>query len=134
MSLPGCHTSSPMPHLVTMLPCRRPELVVRPLGDHGPYVVKDPRSGAYYHLGDEEHFLLTQLDGQRDAETIRAAFAERFGQPLTGEELREFLDMARDRGFLEGEGQEDKERHGDGPTSPAPLGLRILYWRKSLFD
>jgi hypothetical protein len=64
-----------MPDLATPLPCRRPELVVRPLGEHGPYVVKDPHSGAYYHLGEEEHFLLTQLDGERDAETIHAAFA-----------------------------------------------------------
>jgi len=74
-----------MPDLAELLPCRRPELVVRPLGEDGPYVVKEPRTGAYYHLGDEEHFLLTQLDGQRDAETIRAAFAERFGHvPLAG--------------------------------------------------
>jgi RNA polymerase sigma factor (TIGR02999 family) len=71
-----------MPDLATLLPCRRPELVVCPLGDRGPYVVKDPRGGAYYHLGEEEHFLLTQFDGRRDAEAIRAAFAERFGQPL----------------------------------------------------
>ena len=41
-----------MPDLAAPVPCRRPELVVRPLGDHGPYVVKDPRTGAYYQLGD----------------------------------------------------------------------------------
>src|SRR5438132_2936994 len=98
-----------MPDLATLLPCRRSELVVRPLGEHGPYVVKEPLSGAYYQLGDEEHFLLTQLDGGRDAETIRAAFAERFGQPLTAEELQEFLEMATAQGFLREEGQGDKE-------------------------
>src|SRR5262245_2579151 len=125
-----------MPDLAPPLPCRRPELVVRPLGDHGPYVVKDPRTGTYYHLGEEEHFLLMQLDGQRKAEAIRAAFAERFGQSLAGTELQEFLDMARVQGFL----QTDP---GDGlppvawqpqrpPPDAAPLGLRILYWRKSL--
>jgi RNA polymerase sigma-70 factor (ECF subfamily) len=53
-----------MPHLAPPLLGRRPELVIRPLGEGGPYVVKDPRSGAYYHLGEEEHFLLTQLDGR----------------------------------------------------------------------
>jgi multidrug efflux pump subunit AcrA (membrane-fusion protein) len=97
-------------------------------------VVKDPRSGAYYHLGEEEHFLLTQLDGRRDAGAVCAAFAERFGQPLSDDELHEFLDVATDRGFLQGEGRPDKDRHGDGLASPAPLGLRLLYWRKSLFD
>ena len=43
-----------MPDLATPLPCRRPELVVRPLGEHGPYVVKDPGTALTYHLGDEE--------------------------------------------------------------------------------
>jgi multidrug efflux pump subunit AcrA (membrane-fusion protein) len=131
-----------MPDLATPLPCRRCDLVVRPLGDHGPYVVKHPGTGAYYHLGDEEHFLLMQLDGRRDAETIRAAFAARFGQPLTGEELHAFLDLVRGRGLLQGEGQGDQEarKRGDeeapesGLPTAAPFGLRLLCWRKSLFD
>jgi putative peptide zinc metalloprotease protein len=139
-----------MTNLAPPLPCRRPDLVVRPFGEDGLYVVKDPRTGAYYQLGDEEHFLLTQLDGQRDAETIRAAFAERFGQALSDEELQEFLDMAEERGLLQGERQGDKEtgRQGDRGTrkqgdketqggaipGAAPFGLRLLYWRKSFFD
>jgi multidrug efflux pump subunit AcrA (membrane-fusion protein) len=125
-----------MPELATRPPARRPELLIRPLGEQGPYVVKDPRGGGYYHLGEEEHFLLTQLDGRRDAEAIRAAFAARFGQPLSGEELQEFLDVARAQGLLQAE-----EAGGPRPASPppgdrgpAPLGLHILYWRKSLFD
>jgi multidrug efflux pump subunit AcrA (membrane-fusion protein) len=116
--------------------------VIRPLGDQGPYVVKDPGTGAYYHLGEEEHFLLKQLDGQRDADTIRAAFAERFGQSLSHGDLQEFLDMAKERRLLQAEGQELKEttRQPDDPSDPvalggrAPFGLRILYWRKNFFD
>jgi putative peptide zinc metalloprotease protein len=129
-----------VPDLATLLPCRRPELVVRPLGANGPFVVKDPRSGAYYYLGDEEHFLLTQLDGARDASTIRAAFAERFGQPLSDEELQEFLDMARAQGLLQSEGADVSgpaaaaPAPGAPPVARAPFGLRLLYWRRSLFD
>jgi multidrug efflux pump subunit AcrA (membrane-fusion protein) len=139
-----------MSELATPLPCRRPELVIRPLGERGPYVVKEPGSGAYYHLGDEEHFLLGQLDGQQDGEAIRAAFAEQFGQPLTEEELQEFLEMAGQRGLLQEDGQEDQKtrRQGDRetgrqqddlgdamtPGGRAPFGLRLLYWRKSFFD
>src|SRR5262245_30606542 len=131
-----------MSGLALPLPRLRPELVVRPLGDHGPYVVKDPRSGAYYHLGDQEHFLLTQLDGRRDAAAVCAAFAERFGQPLTPEDLQEFLDLAKGRGLLQGEGQGEKEERNprargaqEAPDpDAAPLGLRLLYWRKNFFD
>jgi multidrug efflux pump subunit AcrA (membrane-fusion protein) len=124
--------------LAPPLPARRSELVIRPLGDHGPYVVKDPATGAYYHLGEEEHFLLTQLDGQRDAEAIRTAFLERFGQPLAGQELGEFLEMAKDQGFLEP--FEDQVAVSGRPSKVAaedkagPLGLRLLYWRKNFFD
>ena len=76
-----------MPALATPLPCRWCELVIRPLGDHGPCVVKDPRTGGYYHLEEAEHFLLTQLDGRRDAETICTAFAERFGVGVQPDDL-----------------------------------------------
>jgi hypothetical protein len=71
------------------------------LSDQGQYVVKDPRARTYYHLGEEEHFLLTRLDGQRDGEAIRTAFADRIGQPLSEVELDDFLDMARTQGFLQ---------------------------------
>jgi multidrug efflux pump subunit AcrA (membrane-fusion protein) len=131
-----------MPDVAPLLPTRRSELVIRPLGDQGPYVVKDPGTGAYYHLGEEEHFLLTQLDGQRDADTIRTAFTERFGQSLSDEDLQEFLDMAKERRLLQGEEQAErgKRRDLDDPSDPmspggkAPFGLRILYWRKKFFD
>jgi multidrug efflux pump subunit AcrA (membrane-fusion protein) len=134
-----------MPEVITSLPCQRYELIVRSLGDRGPYVVKDPDSGSYYHFGEEEHFLLTQLDGRRDSDTIRAGFAERFGQLLAAEELKEFLSMAEERGLLQGASQE-KERRSQGELkessrlaaasddASAPLGLRLLYWRKNIFD
>jgi multidrug efflux pump subunit AcrA (membrane-fusion protein) len=130
------HRGIAMPALATPLPCRRDELVFRPLGEHGPYVVKDPRTGAYYHLGEEEHFLLTHLDGTRDSETIRTAFVERFGQPLDDADLHDFLDMAREQGFLRSEEPAGSRAVPQQPRDEdaAPLGLRILFWRKSLFD
>ncbi len=123
-----------MPELI-IPPCsRRSKLVVRPLGEDGPYVVKNLHTGAYYHLGAEEHFLLTQFDGQHDGETIRSAFALRFGQPLSAEDFQDFLDMAKERGFLEGEEHAEKQVDEEDLANSAPLGLRILSWRKSLFN
>src|SRR4029077_2277478 len=53
-------------------------------------------------------------------------------------ELHEFLDMAKDRGFLQEERQPCKVAGGAAPRpeddDSATLGLRILYWRKSIFD
>jgi multidrug efflux pump subunit AcrA (membrane-fusion protein) len=88
----------------TLLPIRRNDLVVRPLGDQGRYVVKDPCTGAYFHIGNEEHFLLTRLDGQRSAAELRAEFGDSFEQPLSDEDLDDFLRMALACGFLQSAG------------------------------
>src|ERR1051326_5067123 len=90
-----------MPQLATPLPARSPELVLRPLGDRGPYVVKDPRTGAYFHLGEQEYFLLLGLDGQQSAEAVCRAFEQRFGEPLPEEDLRGFVGLAQEQGFLQ---------------------------------
>jgi hypothetical protein len=98
--------------LATLLPCRRPELVARPLQANGSYLVRDRLRGESFQIGPEEHFLLARLDGTQIAEGFCAAFAERFGAPLTSEELQEFLDLARERGFLQ---------QPDGDRTPLPL-------------
>ncbi len=129
------------------LPNRRPELLIRPLGDEGQCVVKDPLSGAYFHLGPEEHFLLSQLDGSHDSHAIRTAFAHRFGHALSLAELDEFVATAQAQNLLlelpEPDGsQTDDElipsrpraaHHSQLAASPAPR-QGLLYWRKSLFD
>ena len=84
-----------MPDLAPPLPGRRPDLVFSPAGEGGGYVIKDPRAGDYFTIGEQEHFLLTQCDGRQSAEAIRDRFAERFGLPLEAEELDEFLAAAR---------------------------------------
>src|SRR5437763_15944487 len=81
-------------------PARRPDLVLRPTGDKGDHVVKDPATGTYYNLGAQEAFLLAQLDGLRTAAEVCAAFQERFGEPLSEEDLDGFLELARSRAFL----------------------------------
>ena len=59
-----------MPGAATFLPARRPELVIRAVGERGRHVVKDPCTGSYYTLGEQETFLLTQLDGEHTAEDV----------------------------------------------------------------
>src|SRR5262245_17718662 len=108
-----------MPAVATTLPSRRPELLVRPLGNKGQHVVKDPRTGDYYTLGEQESFLLAQLDGQHAAEDVCQAFAERFGEPLSEEDLDQFVRLAQSRGFLEMEpagGQETAIPEAEGDT------------------
>jgi multidrug resistance efflux pump len=120
-----------MPEPATLFPLRRADLVVRPFGADGQSVVKDPRTGDFYHLGEAEHFLLMQLDGRQSAEMVRAAFERRFGEPLSADDLDDFLELARGQRFLQS--ATDASR----PPEGAPPGRRrhsLLHWRKSLFD
>jgi hypothetical protein len=87
-----------MSHPATLLPPRRPELVIGPLGERGETVVKDPRGGGYFHLGAAEAFLLSRLDGRQTADETRAAYRERFGEALSDEELAEYLEAAQGLG------------------------------------
>jgi multidrug efflux pump subunit AcrA (membrane-fusion protein) len=125
-------------------PARRPDLVLRPTGDKGDHVVKDPATGTYYNLGAQEAFLLEQLDGRQSAADVCAAFEKRFGEPLSEEDLDGFLDLARSRAFL----QNGRSPAAVVPTTTAPApaapagpppaprrsGQSILYWRKNVFD
>ena len=116
-----------MSDLAALLPARRPELILRPVGDGSKWVVKDPATGGYYQLGEAESFLLGQLDGRQETGAAREAFAERFGSPLSEDELSEFVATAKAQGFLQ-------TGSGSGPMSAASERQTLLHWRKSLFD
>jgi len=147
----------PMPGPTLALPARRPDLVFRPLGDNGDCVVKDPRTGSYYRLGDREGFLFARLDGAQTTDAVRTAYAEHHGEPLTEEDLQEFVALAEAYGFLvtpggptataadsntvqptpAPAGSELPARLGRAPDAPSVLarvGRSILYWRCRLFD
>jgi hypothetical protein len=93
-----------MPDVAAPLPCRRRDLVAQPLGESGSYLVRNRAEGESFQLGPEEHFLLAGLDGTRTAADLRTAFAEQFGEPLTAEELQEYVHLASERGLLQPDG------------------------------
>jgi hypothetical protein len=92
------------------LPTRRPALVMRALADMDQFVVKNGH-GDFYDLDEQSYFLLEQLDGRCSAEEVRAAYQCRFAEPLSAEELTEFVATARERGFLEDDPQPRKDDH-----------------------
>src|SRR5262245_47453917 len=126
------------------LPVHRSDLVIRPVGEDGRHVVKDPTSGAYFQIGAQEHFLLEQLDGLHPATAVCRAFEEKFAEPLSQEDLEGFLALARRKGLL----QSVELNPGSAASEPAGsaasiLGAAIrtpqvqqsiLYWRKPFWD
>jgi multidrug resistance efflux pump len=113
-------TSAPLAPGVP-LPARRDDLRVE-VGAGGKHVVKDLRSGEFFLLGEQECFLLLRLDGRSDAAAVRAAFEERFSEPLSDEDLQAFLESAREQRMLV------------GAEAPPRARTNVLYWRKRLWD
>ena len=67
-----------MPATPTIPPRRRPELIIQQSGPGGDYVVKDPTKRTYFQIGQQEAFLLEQLDGAKDADAICQQFQSNF--------------------------------------------------------
>src|SRR6266853_49401 len=108
----------------------------------------DFTAGVLVGIGEEEHFLLTQFDGEQSAESVCARFAERFGQPLEPEELDEFLGTAQKQGLMRAGEALDTASLASRATqtglpgaddSSRPRRRRVswqglLSWRINLFD
>ncbi|MEK6257636.1 MAG: efflux RND transporter periplasmic adaptor subunit [Planctomycetota bacterium] len=128
---------------VPELPRIRPDLVIRRTGE-GEYVVKCPADGSYFRLGEVEHFLLTQLDGQQSARSVRKEYEARFGERLGSSGLNEFLDAIKPLGLLDLSESEQKllqstsSSNGTDDDEDSETGKRgrgsILFFRRSLFN
>lgn len=80
------------------------------------WVVKDPLRLKYFRFEQEEHWLLTQLDGSRSLDAIREEFENRFApQQITLREIYRLIGMAHRGGLVvsdgAGQGAELLERH-----------------------
>ncbi|MFO0865966.1 MAG: HlyD family efflux transporter periplasmic adaptor subunit, partial [Gemmataceae bacterium] len=104
------------------------ELIMRPYGNDGGAVVKDPEDRSYYHIGPAEAFLLERLDGSQTRGDVCREFESKFGDSLSSEELNDFVEVARSQGFLE---DASRKRSKKGFSFSAGS---LLYWRKPIID
>jgi putative peptide zinc metalloprotease protein len=119
-----------MPTAAIIPSARRTVLIVQALGKRGQVVVKDPRTGPYYNLGEEESFLLGRLDGRATLDAICAEFAGQFHESLKKEDLQQYLALAEAWGLLEtGAGTT-----AEAPSAPPRRRQSWLAWRYCLFD
>src|SRR5688500_428731 len=128
---------------LTLPPPRRGDLILSPAGHDGSIVVKDPRSGKYFRLGEQEAFLLARLDGEASADDVCTAYSRRFEEPLSAEELDGFVQVARQRGLVQTEGTGAKVEKASAEEldddEAALLGRKgepfnLMNWRLSLYD
>ena len=84
-----------------LLASRRPELVSWSSAKGGEYLVRNHRTGETFQFAEEEHFLLSRLDGRQTSGEIRHSFQARFGEPLSADELDEFVQLAASHRLLQ---------------------------------
>src|SRR5437868_5074398 len=126
----------------TLPPSRISELTIRAVDDGSEFVIKNPRTRKYLKVGAVEAFLLERLDGQTTVDGILRAFESKFGEPLSADELQDFLGIARSQGLLESEGSSDAAVKEQRRTIRAALQhawqrfrrQNPLFLRASLFD
>jgi hypothetical protein len=134
-----------MPTLDDIVPQLAPDVIVRPAHEPGRHVVKNPRKRTYLQLGEQESFLLAHLDGESSYRHITESFHNRFQEPLTCDDIRDFIKMVKDEGLLAK--NRDSEDGEDGADSKRATNFRefmqlcvkqarkqsVFYFRVALF-
>ena len=97
------------------------------------YLIEHPGSGAIVDLGEEEHFLCRQLDGDTDAATIARRYRERFAAELATRQLEALVRQLAHHDLLEGGAAGLRRRTFAEWLDPEEL-LVVSYWRWSGAD
>lgn len=129
-----------MPTSGTKLPSIRKDLIVRKVADDE-FVVKTCSRQEYFCIGNEEHFLLTQLQVTQTVDELCNVFEREFGDSLSDEEIDEFLQLVRSRGLTdEPEDSPAKQTAtaaaavADDDEDAPGKQQSILFYRLPLFD
>jgi multidrug efflux pump subunit AcrA (membrane-fusion protein) len=81
-------------------PQRSADLTFSPKDRDGHHFIRNNRTRTYLRLGAVELFLLENLDGERTYGGIAGAFEQEFNEPITVDEIREFVALAEKEGLL----------------------------------
>ncbi|HEX2712517.1 MAG TPA: efflux RND transporter periplasmic adaptor subunit [Candidatus Acidoferrales bacterium] len=94
------------------------------------FVIKDPISDEFFRLGEVEHFIARQFDGETPLETIRQRTEARFGAALSVNTLNAFLQKLSKNHLLES----DEGKNQEQAPRKRRFGGSALYLRFKLFD
>lgn len=97
--------------------------------------IKDPITGNYFRLREPEFYLISQLDGETDYDTVAQRFIDKFNMNINAEAVGQFVAMLEDQFFLENVRSEQKiSRSSYGAGEQPSLFSRLLRFRFKAFD
>ncbi len=65
------------------------------------YTIKDPITGKYFRLREPEFWLISQFDGQSEADELAKRFREQFDANIAADQVNQFVTILEDLLFLE---------------------------------
>jgi len=91
------------------LPALRSDLIIKSqtIGKQQSYIFKDPVKQSYFRFEDEEHFVLTHLDGRISADDLATAYNEKFDDEMTGKDMEGFVSSVRSMDLFEKNQEEE---------------------------
>jgi len=113
-------------------PTLRDDLIVSQQEQAGKtcFVLKDPLTGRFFRFREPERFIAQQLDGATPLDVVGRKVEERFGQPVSTDALRLFVDRLQRLGFLESETAADQQSRAE----PRRIRGDVFYLRFKAFD
>jgi len=94
------------------------------------FVIKDPARGRFFRFRELEFFVAEQMDGAVSLDDIAQRVQERFGTPLSRDNLEQFVGRLRTSGLL----QTLDATGSDAPHPRKTFGGSLLYLRLKAFD
>jgi putative peptide zinc metalloprotease protein len=118
--------------MVSQYPKVRTDLVVSKQETSGKttYIIKNPVTGRFFRLKEEEQFIVQQLDGATPKDIIQKRVEESFGVFCSSEMLESFFKHLSQFGLLEDEDPQ-KNQSFDGHRR---IRGNVLYLRFAAFD
>ena len=97
--------------------------------------IKDPITGNYFRLREPEFYLISQLDGETDYDTVAQRFIDKFKMNINAEAVGQFVELLESQFFLENVRSEQKiSRSSYGGGEKPSLFSRLLRIRFKAFD
>ena len=88
------------------------------------YVVKVPESDRFYRLREMDLFILRRLEAPPDSEELLREVESRFGETVTEDGLRRFVEVVKAMHLVEGDGRSPPAGGGGGGLSPPNANRR----------
>jgi biotin carboxyl carrier protein len=119
-----------------ILPRFRSDLEVLPDGKREGevgYILRDPRTGWVFKLGEHDYYICQHLDGHTTLATLQAGYEARFDHPLPREEFDAFLEQLQQCGFVDGYADLSTEEIGELFGRDPHTFRRLSLWNPDQF-